>query len=95
MEGAKKAINVYDFLDRRIQVIGVPSCFVPLNIIEQLEKFEPLWVALDPGVKLAEQRLKKCLPRARMMALPGKPDDLILNGMSRKEFLWQQGAARR
>lgn len=94
VEGAKKAINVYNFLERSIQVIGVPSCFVAPNIIEQLEKFEPLWVALDPGVKRADERLKKCLPRARMMALPGKPDDLILSGMSRKEFLWQQRAAR-
>ena len=92
LEGAKKAIVTYDHLDGAIQVVGLPGCSPSDAIVERLKHYSRIWIALDPGAERAAQRLKEKLPQARVMNLPGKPDDLMIAGMSKncfKEYMRQ------
>jgi hypothetical protein len=86
LEGAKKAIVTYDHLEGAIQVVGLPGCSPSDAIVERLKHYSRIWIALDPGAERAAQRLKEKLPQARVMNLPGKPDDLFIGGMSANQF---------
>jgi hypothetical protein len=83
LEGAKKAIVVWDRLDAAIQVVGLPGCTPGEIVLEKLKVFKRIWLALDPGTEHAAKRIKKILPQARVMRLPDKPDDIWLrHGMT-------------
>lgn len=82
VEGAKKAMVVYDRLGGAVQVIGVPGCSPSARIIEQVaeKKFERVYIALDPGCAAQAERIAAGLQDARIMNLPEKPDDAFLSG---------------
>lgn len=86
VEGAKKAIVLSKFLGGESQVVGLPGCTPRIDLLNALRPFEPLWLLLDPGAEPATKRFKEVLPQTKIISLPGKPDDLILIGLSRLEL---------
>lgn len=82
VEGAKKAMVVYDRLDGAVQIIGVPGCTPSAQIIERIakKKYERVYIALDPGCTAQAERIAAGLGGARIMNLPEKPDDAFLSG---------------
>jgi hypothetical protein len=86
VEGEKKAMVVYITADQPdLQVIGVPGKNVPANIVEMLKKCEPVYICLDPDATPEAEALARTLGRAsRVIDLPGKVDDLIIdNGLDK------------
>jgi hypothetical protein len=81
-EGSKKAMVVYDHIEARTQVVGLPGCSPAKHILDQIKSFERVWLMLDPNCEKQEQRFKDYVPQTKVVHLPGKPDDLLLGGMS-------------
>jgi hypothetical protein len=81
VEGAKKAIVVSQFIRSEAQVVGLPGKKVSGRVLEQLRGFERVYVMLDPDAWAEAERIAQALaPRARVVRLPDKPDDLIVKG---------------
>lgn len=91
VEGAKKAIVLFAHLGHKYKVVAVPSKMPSGQLIDQLKECEPVYVALDPDayvarrnakgqlLKPAVNRIVKMLgSRARIVKLPCKPDDMIV-----------------
>ena len=88
VEGAKKAMVLYDFLEAAIQVIGLPGNTPSKTILSRIaNNFQgQTFIALDPGCQQQSEKIKASLLNARIVSLPGKPDDLVLAGMTRNQF---------
>jgi hypothetical protein len=106
VEGAKKAIVMYDLLEKSRQLVGMPSQMPDEKRILALAGYSGVWLALDrdlgngerSGYAKAVQRYAKLLPGVpvREISLPDKPDDMVVKyGMDRAGFLAAVHQARR
>jgi hypothetical protein len=86
VEGAKKAMVVYDRLDADYQVIGLPGCTPSEEVMNRVKECGEVWLALDPGCMKQEQRFKRIVPQAKIMRMPTKPDDFFLGGGTTSQF---------
>lgn len=94
LEGAKKAIVIYDLMGFSMQVVGWPSMTPAETLIEQLKQFERVFMCLDPEGpgqpprERVEARVHRILgDRLRVMSLGMKPDDAVVQaGMNRRQF---------
>lgn len=86
VEGAKKAMVVYRYMDGATQVVGLTSCAPGEEMLRRLERYSQVFLCLDPGCKTQEQRIKKILPNTRIVRAVAKPDDMFLMGMTKREF---------
>ena len=86
VEGAKKAMVVYDRMDGATQVVGLPGCSPSEDVMNRLKGAGNVWLVLDPGCEKQEQRFKSHVPQSRVVRLPGKPDDLMMAGMTNTQF---------
>lgn len=83
LEGAKKAIVLNAFLNEEYQVVGMPGCMPHISVIEKLKVFRNIWLILDPGTENAVKRFKEIIPRTRVVTVPDKIDDIIIQGLTR------------
>lgn len=82
VEGAKKAIVVFEAMHYEIQVVGWPSMMPALDLVEQLKSFELVYLILDPGPSFhkAVQRVATVLgDRMKCVEMSVKPDDAIVH----------------
>jgi hypothetical protein len=81
VEGAKKAIVLYANVGHKFTVVAVPSKMPGKGLIERLKDCDPVYVALDPDAYSDGQSARRIGAmignRARFVALPAKPDDLL------------------
>lgn len=102
VEGEFKAMSFYITVDDpELQVIGIPSKTPDLELLKKLEQCDPCYICLDPDAYFltsqdlrnnrhttAVARLAQGIgPRARVMNLPGKVDDLIHQNVINKASL--------
>jgi hypothetical protein len=79
VEGSKKAMVTYQlFTDR--QVAGIPGCTSWGKIEEKAQGLDEVFVILDPGAGEWSYRLASKIKGARVLDLPAKIDDAILDG---------------
>ncbi len=79
VEGAKKAIVVFHTLERKLQVVGLPSNSPGERLLRELECFRRLYLILDPHSHKQVERIARLLhPRVRIVTMPTKPDDAIV-----------------
>lgn len=87
VEGAKKAMVVYDRIDAACQVIGLTSCTPSREMILRVNGYySQIFLALDPGCERQEERFRKIVPHTRVVRLPDKPDDLMLAGATKDQL---------
>lgn len=101
VEGAKKAavVNVYYAYERKVSVAGLPGVYVPptgqgirRNQHEAFcarlrEQGGKVFFLLDPGADETARNLKSQVPGSRIVDLPLKPDDLIVqHGMMPRDL---------
>jgi hypothetical protein len=90
VEGAKKSIVVYDRIEARLQVVGLPGCNPGKEVLGEIKKLglRKLWLILDPGCEVQEEKIKSFLAgvNVKTVHVPGKVDDLWLGGMKLSEF---------
>ena len=89
VEGEIKSIVVFDRLDTtKITVIGLPGKNPKRDILQLLDKCEPIYVVFDPGAEQQAADFAQSLGRrARVVTMPVKPDDLFtLYGGQREDF---------
>lgn len=92
VEGAKKAIVLYAHLGHKYAVTAVPSKIPGKDLVARLDRCDPVYVILDPDAYVATRnrnghtappavnRLVRMLgSRARLVKLPCKPDDMLVN----------------
>ena len=92
VEGAKKAMVTFEMLD--LCIVAMPSKMSPAGLFKQIDKCDPVYVALDPdaydeGRGSAAARAGKLLgDRARYVRLPVKPDDFFTqHGGTKDQFM--------
>ena len=99
VEGSKKAMVLacHNIVPESSLVIGIPSCNSWAGIEKIAQKWEtPIWIMLDPGAEEWACRLAKRLgPPSIVVKLPEKPDDMVLAGASRGDFLALMKVANR
>lgn len=79
VEGAKKALVLFQMLDRTITVIGIPGITPRSELIDEISKFRRKWFLPDPDVQdKAIRRFSERLTNLRLVRLPVKPDDAIV-----------------
>ena len=87
VEGAKKALVLYQLCGGELQVVGLPGNFPSERVLTGLHGFERLYLMLDPNSDDAVERIARELyPRVRIVSLCAKPDDLVRQGMSRADL---------
>lgn len=96
VEGAFKAMVVYQTLGRRVQVVGLPSATPSEFIIQDIfENYRTRTIWLDPGAEAAVMRIATLMNfEARIVTTAWKPDDAILehgNGYASAEAWIRQG----
>ena len=88
VEGAKKAIVLFQTLERTMQVVGLPSNSPSEHLIRELETFTRLYLILDPHSHSQVDRIVRLLhPRVRVVTMATKPDDAIVHYGLDKEGL--------
>jgi hypothetical protein len=102
IEGEFKAMTTYLTMDDpNMQVVGIPSKTPDLDLLKKLDQCDPVYICLDPdayfltGQDLRNNRHTTAVarlaqgigPRARVMNLPGKVDDLIHQNVINKASL--------
>jgi hypothetical protein len=93
VEGAKKAIVLDQLLDNSMQVVGLPGVSPSDTLIDELKGYNRKWFLPDPDVQAAPlQRFRERLSNLKIVRLPVKPDDAVVQcGMGRGEFRkWMQ-----
>jgi len=101
VEGAKKAMVVYDRLDGAVQVVGLPGNTPGDRIITKIaeQKYKRIWIALDPGCLAKAENIARQIGGGWVVNLPDKPDDAILRGILTverlREYARQARQARR
>jgi len=91
-EGAKKAavVKIHGGVDKRTSVLGVPSKSDSAGVAEAVKDCGWVYVMLDPdGGREARKLARTIGDKAKVVELPGKSDDLILNGHITKNELRQ------
>ena len=80
VEGYKKAVIVYDFIDMQIQVVGFPSNLPSIELLnEYCSRFKKAFIIFDPGSDNQIKRMGKLMPgRAWAITMPVKVDDAIV-----------------
>jgi hypothetical protein len=79
VEGAKKAIVVFDTLERKVQVVGLPSNCPSVRLLRELESYRRLYLILDPHSHKQVERIARLLhSRVGVVTMPAKPDDAIV-----------------
>ena len=86
VEGGIKASVVYRYVKGTCQVVGLTTCSPSQVMMERTRIFDDVILMLDPGCERQSERFKAVVPQTRICALPGKPDDLLLGGMTMSEF---------
>lgn len=88
VEGAKKAIVLDQFTDRTIQIVGLPGITPSDRLIDELAGYKRKWLLPDPDVlEKPVQRFREHLTDLRVVRLPVKPDDAVLQrGMGKDEL---------
>lgn len=89
VEGAKKAIVVAERISYALPVVGMPSNVPHQNLLKELDCFSEVYLAFDPwSDKQVVRAVAHIGKRARVLKLPGKPDDLFVeNGWSAESFM--------
>lgn len=93
VEGPRKAATVRSFVSPHLQVIGIPSKLDTGGVLEDLKKFQFVWVILDPDARIKpanalptwvrnDYRLCKAIGvgKSAVVSLPDKIDDMLLSG---------------
>ncbi len=79
VEGFKKAIIIYDFIDSKCQTVGFPSNLPSAELLKECNKFKKVFVIFDPGSDNQVKRIAKLLPgKVWAITLPVKPDDAVV-----------------
>ena len=99
VEGAKKAMVLachkvlpnfnctYDY-DGHSMIIGIPSCNSWCGIEKDSTRFDRKWIMFDPGAEEWAYRIATAIGKhAIVVELPDKPDDMVLAGATRGDFL--------
>ena len=97
VEGAKKAIVVFDAFNGDVQVIGVPSNNPGKRVLGELVIYDEIYLAYDPNSDNGVENAKRMFAgkRGGVISLPGKPDDLIMeSGWTRTDIEAFIGMAR-
>ena len=91
VEGSKKAmvLTCHNIVPESGLAIGIPSCNSWAGVEKMAQKWETtIWIMLDPGAEEWSYRLSRALgPPAIVVELPDKPDDMVLAGATRGDFL--------
>lgn len=99
VEGSKKAmvLTCHNIVPESGLVIGIPSCNSWADIEKVAQKWEvPIWIMLDPGADEWTHRLATAIGKhAIVVELPDKPDDMVLAGATRDDFLAYMRKANR
>ena len=99
VEGSKKAmvLTCHNIMPESGLVIGIPSCNSWAGIEKMAQKWETtIWVMLDPGANEWAYHLSRALgPPAIVVELSDKPDDMVLAGATRDDFLAYMRKAER
>lgn len=90
VEGAKKAMVIYLHLGHKVDsVVGLVSKHVPESHLALIGDCDPVYVMLDPDAhREAEELVKHIGNRARLVAVPVKPDDYIVKYGASGEDVW-------
>ncbi len=100
VEGAKKSIVLFDFLEYRMQVVGLPGLTPAQSLIEDLKCFDRVFLLLDPSTpgshhERAVARFANVLGnKLRVASLGMKPDDAVLAGLTKGQLRSVLGQAR-
>ena len=90
VEGAKKAMVMYLHLGHMVDsVVGLPSKHFNERFLIKLSECDGVYVMLDPDAE--EQAIKVCQligGRARLVTIPTKPDDFIVQYGASGADLW-------
>jgi hypothetical protein len=86
LEGAIKAMVVYNKIDGAMQVVGLPGCTPGEIVLDKLKSFSRIYLVLDPGCRAQAERIKARLPQTRIANLAEKPDDALLSGLGVAQF---------
>ena len=91
VEGSKKAmvLTCHNIVPESSLIIGIPSCNSWAGVEKMAQKWETkIWIMLDPGAEEWSYHLSRALgPPAIVVELPDKPDDMVLAGATREDFL--------
>ena len=82
VEGEKKAMVTWITSDNPlIQVVGLPGCSPKQDLLKQFEESDPIYICLDPDAQDKADDIGRSLgkDRCRIIDLPGKIDDLIID----------------
>jgi len=99
-EGEIKSMVTFATIDSpTIQVIGLPTATPSSDMLEQFQQYDPIYICPDPdtftpakrGSKSSAERLAELFgrERVRVIELPDKIDDLIVDGHLDKDGLRQ------
>lgn len=79
VEGFKKAVIIYDFIDFHTQVVGFPSNLPSAELLKaQCNKFKKIYLIWDPRSDNQVRRMGRLMSgRVWAITLPVKPDDAV------------------
>lgn len=97
------------WLVNNVQVIGMPGSSISQNNLAVLDEPETIWLFMDPDAYRPNVQFGKIKPskadlladklgtqKCRLVELPGKPDDLIVEGVLKtRDIYWLMKNARR
>lgn len=79
VEGAKKAAVLCARLPKQPQIVGLPGALSWAGMDDRLADCGRVYIMLDPDARAAAVKLARAIgPAARVVELPAKPDDWIL-----------------
>jgi len=76
-EGEFKAAVLY-VTDPDLNVIGLPGCNPSKELLNKFDKCDTIWLGLDPGANTAPIVKQLGRERVRIVDLPDKADDMII-----------------
>ena len=90
VEGAKKAMVLHarNIMPDYTCVFGIPGDTSWCGLEVTAKKYRRVWIMLDPGAEKFAHRLATAIGKhAIVVELPDKPDDMVLAGATRNDFL--------
>ena len=97
VEGSKKAmvLTCHNIMPESNLAIGIPSCNSWAGVEKIARKWETtVWVMLDHGAEKWAYRLATAIGKhAIVVELPEKPDNMVLAGATRQDFMALMNAA--
>ena len=90
VEGAKKAMVLHagNIMPDYTCIFGIPGDTSWCGLEEKARRYQRVWIMLDPGAEKFAHRLATAIGKSAIVVeLPDKPDDMVLAGATREDFL--------